>query len=49
MAVTGPPLIEARGLCVRFGKVAALDFAPAMIEKVLLCADVKVPSVAVNV
>jgi len=25
MAVTGPPLIEARGLCVRFGKVAALD------------------------
>jgi ABC-2 type transport system ATP-binding protein len=25
MAVAGPPLIEARGLCVRFGKVAALD------------------------
>ncbi|HTW03301.1 MAG TPA: ATP-binding cassette domain-containing protein [Streptosporangiaceae bacterium] len=25
MTVTGPPLIEARGLCVRFGKVAALD------------------------
>ena len=25
MAVTGPPLIEARGLRVRFGKVAALD------------------------
>jgi len=25
MAVTGPPLVEARGLCVRFGKVAALD------------------------
>ncbi len=25
MAVTGPLLVEARGLCVRFGKVAALD------------------------
>ncbi len=25
MAVTSPPLIRARGLCVRFGKVAALD------------------------
>jgi len=25
MAVTGPPLVEARGLCVRFGQVAALD------------------------
>ena len=25
MTVTGSPLIEARGLCVRFGKVAALD------------------------
>ncbi len=25
MAVTRPPVIDARGLCVRFGKVAALD------------------------